>query len=138
MPAMIAFYPQIKTVHIAAVMMSGGLFLLRGLLAHSSRYGAWARHAPVRYLSYTVDTVLLTAALMLLTVLPSAVFANGWLALKLCLLVAYITLGVAALRATSSPRRRSLCFVAALAVYGVMVSIARTHHPLGFFHAWLS
>lgn len=135
---MIEFYPQIKIAHIVAVMVSGGLFLLRGLLAHSRNYSAWARYAPVRYLSYTVDTVLLTAALMLVTVLPTAVFGNGWLVVKLSLLVVYIALGMVALRTTSPPRRRSLCFAAALAVYGLMVSIARTHHPLGYFHTWLS
>ncbi|MBL8299364.1 MAG: SirB2 family protein [Rhodanobacteraceae bacterium] len=134
---MIEFYPQIKSVHIAAVVISGGLFLLRGLLAHS-RYGAWARYAPVRYLSYAVDTVLLTAALMLFTLLPSAVFGNGWLAAKLVLLILYIALGMVALREASPPRRRTRCFVAALAVYGLMVSIARAHHPLGIFVSWLS
>jgi hypothetical protein len=33
--------------------------------------------APLRYLSYSVDTVLLAAALTLIAVPPSAVFANG-------------------------------------------------------------
>lgn len=134
---MIEFYPQIKSVHVLAVMASGGLFLLRGVLAQSG-HGAWARYAPVRYLSYVVDTVLLTAALMLVTLLPSAVFGNGWLTAKLVLLVVYIALGVVALREASSPRRRSLCFVAALAAYGLMVSIARAHHPLGVFLHWVS
>lgn len=134
---MIEFYPQIKLVHVLAALLSGGLFLLRGLLAHS-RFCAWARYAPVRYLSYAIDTVLLTAALMLFTVLPSAVFGNGWLAAKLVLLVVYIGLGVLALREASPPRLRSLYFVAALAVYGLIVSIARAHHPLGIFFSWLS
>ena len=59
---MIEFYPQIKAVHIAAVMLSGVLFLLRG---GAVQLGAsWAMAAPLRYLSYTIDTVLLTAALM--------------------------------------------------------------------------
>lgn len=134
---MIEFYPQIKSVHIVAAIASGGLFLLRGLLMHS-RFGAWALYAPVRYLSYGIDTVLLTAALMLFTLLPSAVFGNGWLAAKLSLLVVYIALGMLALREASPDRRRSLCFVAALAVYGLMVSIARAHHPFGIFLSWFS
>ena len=46
--------------------------------------------APVRYLSYGIDVILLAAALLLLAVLPAAVFANGWLWAKLSLLVAYI------------------------------------------------
>ena len=80
--SMMVFYPQIKTVHIAAVVCSGSLFFLRGALVQAGR-SAWAMVAPLRYLSYGIDTVLLTAALMLLTILPGAVFANGWLATKL-------------------------------------------------------
>jgi uncharacterized membrane protein SirB2 len=66
---MIEFYPQIKWVHIAAVLASGSLFLLRGLLLQAGKQG-FAMAAPVRYLSYSIDTVLLTAAFMLLTILP--------------------------------------------------------------------
>lgn len=134
---MIEFYPQIKSVHVAAVLSSGGLFLLRGLLAHS-RHRGWARCAPVRCLSYAIDSVLLAAALALFCLLPPTWFANGWLAAKLGLLVVYIALGIVALREASSARRRSLCFVAALLIYALMVSIARAHHPLGVFLRWFS
>ena len=79
---MMVFYPQIKMVHIAAVVCSGSLFFVRGALVQAGR-PAWATAAPLRYLSYGIDTVLLTAALMLLTILPGAMFANGWLATKL-------------------------------------------------------
>lgn len=127
---MIEFYPQIRALHIALALGSGALFLLRGLLA---QFGALriARAAPVRYASYAIDTALLTAALMLLTILPSAVFANGWLVAKLVLLVAYVALGVFALRPGSSPRLRVACYVAALLVFAAIHSIARAHHPLG-------
>lgn len=55
-----AFYSQIRMIHIAAVCASGGLFFARGLLVNvfASR---WAMSAPVRYLSYAIDTVLLAA-----------------------------------------------------------------------------
>ena len=55
---MIAFYAQIKWVHVAAVICSISLFALRGALVQSGR-GHWARGAPLRYLSYTIDTTLL-------------------------------------------------------------------------------
>ena len=129
---MIEFYVPIKSVHIAAVLASGGLFALRGgLLLAGVR---WAMSAPLRYLSYTIDTVLLTAALMLATLLPGAVFANGWLAVKLTLLVVYVALGSFALKRGRSQRIRALCFVAALTVYAFMYSVARTHQPLGWFY----
>lgn len=134
---MIEFYPQIKWVHVAAVSCSGMLFLLRGLLVLGGR-GAWARRAAVRYLSYTIDSVLLTAALMLFTMLPSALLGNGWLTVKLVLLVGYVALGVMALREGGTARRRAVCFVSALAVFGLLVSIARAHHPLGFLAPWFA
>ncbi|MFY8206111.1 MAG: SirB2 family protein [Arenimonas sp.] len=129
---MIEFYMPIKSVHIAAVLASGGLFALRGLLVLSGR--AWAMSAPLRYLSYSIDTVLLTAALMLATMLPGAVFANGWLAVKLTLLVSYVLLGSFALKRGRSNRNRTLFFIAAVIVYAFMYSVARTHQPLGWFY----
>ena len=131
--SMMVFYPQIKSVHIAAVVCSGSLFFLRGALVQAGR-SAWAMVAPLRYLSYGIDTVLLTAALMLLTILPGAVFANGWLATKLVLLVAYVVLGSFALKRGRTPRARKVFFAAATLTYLVMFGIAHTHHPLG----WLS
>ena len=128
---MIEFYPQIKWVHVAAVLTSGGLFALRGLLLHLGA-GGFANALPLRFLSYGVDTVLLTAALMLFTILPHAVYANGWLALKLVLLPIYVVLGTFALRRGRTARVRVATWCAALAVYALMLGIARAHHPLGW------
>ena len=128
---MIAFYAQIKAVHIAAVFASGVLFLARGLMVQSG-HKALAMTSWVRYASYSVDTVLLTAALMLATILPAALFANHWLALKLALLVVYVVLGSLALKRAQSPRARTAAFVAALCVYVTIIGIARAHHPMGW------
>ncbi len=126
---MIEFYPQIKHAHIGLALLSGGLFAVRGALLLGGL--RWANAAPVRYLSYAIDTALLTAALMLLTILPMALYGNGWLAVKLALLVAYVVLGVFALRRGRSRRVRAICYVAALLAFAQMYFIARTHHPLG-------
>ena len=130
---LMAFYPQIKWVHVAAISASGSLFALRGALVQAGRPG-WAMAAPVRYLSYTIDTVLLTAALMLLTILPGAMFANGWLAVKLVLVGVYVVLGTFALKRGRTPRLRATCFVAALLVFATIIGIALAHHPLGWLH----
>lgn len=128
---MIEFYPQIRAVHIVLAMVSGTLFLLRGLLVQLG-WAGFARSVAVRYASYAIDTALLTAALMLLTILPAAVFANGWLVAKLGLLVAYVVLGVLALRShPASMRARVACYVGALLAFAAIVAIARAHHPLG-------
>ncbi len=129
---MIEFYPQIKHAHIGLALLSGGLFALRGALLLAGLH--WPNAATVRYLSYTIDTALLTAAMMLLTILPGALYANGWLAVKIVLLVTYVVLGVFALRRGRTRRTRAICFVAALVVFAQVYFIARTHHPLGIIY----
>ena len=129
---MIEYYPQIRAAHLLAVVLSGMLFAARGLGVLAG--ARWPLHAIVRYSSYAVDTVLLTAALMLVSVLPAATFANHWLTVKLVLVVVYVGLGTLALKRARTPRGRAICYVAALVVFGVVIGIARHHSPL----AWLS
>ena len=133
---MIEFYPQIKSVHVLMVILSGSLFALRGL---GMLLGArWPQALLVRWTSWLIDTTLLTAALMLLTVLPWAMFGNGWLLLKVLLLVVYVVLGVFAFRRNQSTRTRGLYYVAALLTYAFMYSIARAHHPLGWLQGMVA
>ncbi len=126
---MTEFYPQIKWVHVAAAMTSATLFFLRGLAVQMNVGRPMA--APLRYLSYAVDTVLLIAALMLVTILPGAIFENGWLAMKLALVIGYIMLGSYALKRGSTSRVRLICFLAALCTFASIVGVARAHRPLG-------
>jgi uncharacterized membrane protein SirB2 len=127
--SVIEFYPDIKAVHIAAVIASGLLFLLRGAAVQLG--ASWAMAAPLRYLSYTIDTVLLTAALMLATIIHQFPFVQGWLTAKVMLLVVYVVLGSFALKRGRTRAVRTSCWIAALLVYLFIVSIARTHSPLG-------
>jgi uncharacterized membrane protein SirB2 len=130
---MLEFYPQIKTVHILCVLLSGALFALRGALVLAGRDGI-AQWVPVRYLSYSIDTTLLTAALMLLTILPGAMLAHGWHTTKLVLVVVYVVRGTLALKRAKSRRARAVCFALALGTYIFMLGVARMHHPLGWLH----
>jgi uncharacterized membrane protein SirB2 len=134
---MLEFYPQIKWLHIACVLASGSLFALRGLLTQFGYVGA-AQWEPVRWLSYAIDTSLLTAALMLVGILPGAMFANGWLTTKLVLLVVYVVLATLALKRARTKRARLAFFIAALLVYVYMLGVARMHHPLGWLHGWIA
>ena len=128
---MIEFHAEVKWVHVAAVITSGALFTLRG--AAQLAGARWTMAAPLRYLSYTIDTVLLTAALMLATMLHQYPFVHGWLTVKVLLLVVYVVLGSFALKRGHSRAIRAVCFVAALAVYLFIVSVARAHDPWGLF-----
>jgi len=126
---MMEFYTQIKAVHVAAVIASGLLFLLRGIAVQAG--AAWPMAAPLRWLSYAIDSVLLTAALMLVTILHQYPFVHSWLTVKVCLLAVYVVLGSFTLRRGRTPRGRLACFVAALGVYSFIASVAVEHHPLG-------
>ena len=131
--SLVDFYPQTRLVHIGLVTVSGSLFALRGAAAMAG--AGWTSLAPLRYASYLIDTALLTAALLLLAMLRINPFTEPWLAVKLALLPVYVVLGVMALRGAHSPRSRIGWFIAALACYGAMYSIARAHHPLGLLGA---
>jgi uncharacterized membrane protein SirB2 len=124
------FYLEIRAVHIASVLASGALFLLRGL-ALNLFDASWAMAAPLRYLSWSVDTVLLTAALMLMTIIEQTPFQDAWLAVKVLLVIPYVVLGYLGLRAPSR-RTRLLCLAGAVVIFGYIYSVARAHHPLGF------
>ena len=126
---MLEFYPQIKFVHVLCVILSGSLFAVRGMLMLAG--SRVANHAIVRYVSYAIDTTLLTAALMLTSILHQYPFAQSWLTAKVLLLVVYIVLGVFALRRGRTRAIRAACYVAALAVFLFIVSIARLHDPRG-------
>ena len=132
---MIAYYPQIKAVHVHAIGLSFAIFFLRGLLMLMR--SKFTNHAALRYASYTVDTVLLTAALMLATMLHEYPFVHAWLTAKVVLLVAYIVLGVLALKRARTRQAQILAFIAACLVFATIYAIARAHHWAGPFASLL-
>jgi uncharacterized membrane protein SirB2 len=128
---MTEYYLVLRNVHIACAILTITLFVLRGslMLANST----WQQNVVLRYLPHAVDTVLLTTALMLTTVIQQDPFAVGWLTAKVVLLVAYIVLGSIALKRGRTRQVRVVAFVAALATVAFLVTVARAHHPLGIF-----
>ena len=126
---MIEFYPQIKFVHVLCVVLSGSLFAIRGsMMLAGSRL---TNHVALRYASMAIDTTLLTAALMLVTIVHQYPFVHAWLTVKVLLLVVYIELGVFALRRGRTARTRAICFFAALATFLFIGSVAWMHDPRG-------
>lgn len=125
------YYLAIRHIHIASVVASGSLFLLRAV-AFNLGGARWPMGLALRILVWTVDTILLTAALMLMTVVQQFPFIDSWLTMKVLLLVVYIMLGWWAFRA----ERRSTrlwSMGAALDVFGFIITVARAHSPLGLF-----
>lgn len=128
---MAEYYLFLRHAHIGFVIASVTLFAIRGCLMLAGSPGV---HAGVlRYTSYGIDTLLLTAALMLTSVIHQYPFATGWLTMKVGLLVVYVVLGSIALKRGRTLRIRAVAFVAALLTIGFLYSVARAHHPLGVF-----
>lgn len=128
---MLEFYPQIREVHIAAVSLSMGWFLVRALsLAIGMR---WPWHIAARIPGWVIDGTLLTAATMLWTMLPGEMFANHWLTVKLGLVALYLGASWLALQPQQSRAKFfTLAGLAALA-WTLAYGIARAHNPLGWF-----
>jgi uncharacterized membrane protein SirB2 len=126
-----AFYPDIRAVHIAAVIVSGVLFVLR-FAGHNLLNSRWPMAFTLRTIVWSVDTILLTAALMLMTIVQVYPFVDGWLTMKVLLLVVYIVLARLAFTAEQK-RMRLLSMVTAIAVFAFIITIARAHSPLGIF-----
>ena len=122
------FVPILYT-HITCVVLSGSLFFMRGCLVLGGV--GIANHVAVKRLSYLIDTTLLLAAIALVVIIHQYPFVQAWLTVKVLLLVAYIALGVFALRRGRTRAVRATCFVAALAVFGFIVSVAVTMDPRG-------
>ncbi len=124
------FFPQILTLHIATVALSGSLFTVRGGLGLAGQNRA-VRHWSLRYFSYLNDSMLLAAGLSLAFIIHQYPLLNAWLTVKLVLLVVYIALGMLALRPARSWRQRAIAYGCALATYAFIISVAVTQNPWG-------
>jgi uncharacterized membrane protein SirB2 len=126
------FYLLVRLAHVICVGCSGSLFALRGLLATAGV--PWVNHPILRRLSYTIDTGLLAAALVLVTLLHQYPFVNGWLTVKVLLLVPYVALGWYALHRARTQAARITAYVSALLIFLFIASVAWWHDPAGIFH----
>ena len=124
-------YLIVKYVHVGSVILSFALFLLRGTLMFADV--GWRRHALLRIGPHVVDTVLLGSALTLSWLLRQYPFVHSWLTVKIVALVLYIVLGSLALKRAPTMRLRAAFFGLAVLTFLFIVSVARTHHPQGFF-----
>lgn len=126
---MAAYFLQIKWVHIWAVILSGSLFTARGLMMLLR--SQWTNHVSLRLLSIAIDTTLLAAAITLTLIVHQYPFVQAWLTVKVVLLIVYIVLGTFALKRGRTRAVRALTYLAALAVYLFIISVARSHDPWG-------
>jgi len=127
-------YLALKHLHLTTVVLSFALFTLRGVWMLIDF--PWLQQRWVRITPHVIDTVLLASAIGLALILEQYPFVHGWLTAKVLGLIAYIILGSIALRYGPTKSIRASAWVAALIMFGYIVSVALTHTPLGFLLLW--
>lgn len=118
-------YVIAKNLHVASVVVSVCLFLLRGYGVF--RNSGWVGTALARVLPHVVDTVLLGSAIWLAVILGQYPLQQPWLTAKVVGLLVYIGLGTVALK-----RKKLWAFLLALVTVGYIVAVALTRNPLVF------
>lgn len=127
-------YLLLKHLHVTFVVVSITGFFLRGIwmLTDSPLLNRlWVRVVP-----HVNDTLLLSAAIGLSIVQQQYPFVHAWVTAKVIGLLAYIGFGMFALRRGHSKAVRAGFWLASLASFAYIVSVALTKNPLGFL-AWL-
>jgi len=123
-------YFVVKLIHQSAVALSVTGFFARGL---GALLGArWVTSRAAKTLPHLVDTVLLLSALLLAWLLRLHPGNAPWLLAKTIGLLAYIGLGLLALKPGRPVALRTAAWLGALAVFGWIVSVAISKNPLGF------
>ncbi|NHZ93187.1 regulator SirB [Massilia sp. CCM 8733] len=123
-------YLAVKHLHMSCAALSIFLFALRGMwmLRDSPRLGQrWVKSAP-----HIVDSVLLASAITMVVWSGQYPFVQPWLGAKVVALVAYILLGVVALKPGRPKRVRAVAFFAALLTVFYIVAVALTRQVIPF------
>ncbi|MDE2094837.1 MAG: SirB2 family protein [Burkholderiales bacterium] len=123
-------YLVLKTIHMSAVALSVTGFFGRGIGALAG--ARWVRSRLARTLPHVVDSVLLLSAIALAWRLRLDPLATPWLMAKIIGLLAYIVLGMVALRPGRPWPVRATAWVLALLTFGYIVSVAITKNPAGW------
>lgn len=125
------WYFAIKHIHISSVILSFSLFFLRGLwmvVESPLLQRRWVKIVP-----HIIDTILLVSAIGLTLIIHQYPLANHWLTAKVAGLLAYIGLGMVALKRGKTKRARVMAWIGALLAFGYIVVVALSRDPLPLF-----
>ena len=118
----------IKSIHIVCALLSISGFVARGILMIISSpllMARWVKVSP-----HIIDTVLLLSAIVLASQWGWSALQMPWLLAKIMALLVYIILGSLALRPGRPQSVRITSWLAAIATFAYIVSVALTKNPL--------
>jgi len=123
-------YATLKLIHQSAVTISFAGFFARGV--GMLRDAGWVKHRLAKTLPHVVDTVLIVSAVWLAWILRLTPSNAAWIGAKIGGLIAYIVIGMVALRFARTKAVRAGAWVLAMLTFAWIVSVAITKDPRGF------
>lgn len=120
-------YLIIKYFHTALAALTISGFLLRGFWAVTG--SDLLRHRVIRIAPHIIDTLFLAAGIALVVMLDLNPLQHAWLLAKFAGLLAYIGLGMVAMRFGRSREIRIVAFVGAVALFAYIVGVALSKSP---------
>jgi uncharacterized membrane protein SirB2 len=121
----------LKAIHITFAALSFTGFFIRGIwMLRDSKLltQRWVKIAP-----QAVDTVLLVSAIVLAVQLRFSPMEQPWLMAKIIALLAYIGVGLVALRFGRSKSIRTFAWLLGMVIFAYIVSVAVSKSVLGWF-----
>jgi uncharacterized membrane protein SirB2 len=125
-------YLLLKTVHSALALLSISGFILRGYWM--LRASPALKHRLTRIVPHVIDAAFLASGIALIVEINLDVMQNSWLLAKFTGLIAYIGLGMVAMRFGRTQQIRLLAFVGAIAAFAYIVGAAVSKSPA----SWLA
>lgn len=130
-----SLFSTLKLIHMSSAFLSILGFSLRG-------YWMWKNQPQLQFssaktLPHLIDTVLLGSAIGMLILWGVSPLAQPWLMAKILALIAYIVLGMIALRFGRSKKEKVTAWLLALLCATYIVSVAYSKSVWGFFALFL-
>lgn len=118
----------LSKAHMGLALLSVTLFFVRGLWMIAD--SPLRQQRLVRIAPHIIDTLLLLSAIVLVVQTQQYPWEHSWLAAKIIALLAYIGIGLVAMRLGRSKQVRVFAWLLALAVFGYMFLVAIHRSPL--------
>jgi uncharacterized membrane protein SirB2 len=119
-------YLAVKHLHILFAILSGSLFLLRGVwmsIESPLLSRRWVKIVP-----HVIDTLLLLSAIVLAIWSRQYPISQNWLTAKVVALFVYIGLGTVAIKRGRTKTVRMWALIGALLTFAYIVAVAITKH----------
>ena len=88
-------------------------------------------HPLVKIFPHVIDALLLTSAITLTFIIDQYPISHDWLTVKVVALIAYILLGMGALRWAKKKPGKIFLWALAVMTFAYIVSVALTKTPIG-------